>query len=153
MRIFTKQNCYMCVFIFICFILIGLYCNYFIYGAKERQIKLEELIDHDNGHNGTKTNLQMAGRHNEMFSNDYKTNISKFVNTKLDDKAEKSNYQVKGININSSKELNSRNCSLKNVTLSRISLPIIGLVSFPGSGNTWVRHLIQQMTGTEYFTR
>ncbi|XP_060555746.1 WSCD family member CG9164-like [Ruditapes philippinarum] len=26
-------------------------------------------------------------------------------------------------------------------------MPITGLVSFPGSGNTWTRHLIQQMTG------
>jgi len=30
------------------------------------------------------------------------------------------------------------------------ALPVTGLVSFPGSGNTWVRHLIQQMTGNTY---
>ena len=26
--------------------------------------------------------------------------------------------------------------------------PVVGIVSFPGSGNTWVRYLLQQMTGT-----
>ena len=25
--------------------------------------------------------------------------------------------------------------------------PLVGIVSFPGSGNTWVRYLLQQMTG------
>ncbi|XP_045165965.2 uncharacterized protein LOC123529629 [Mercenaria mercenaria] len=41
----------------------------------------------------------------------------------------------------------SVNCSKKKVKLSQTVLPITGLVSFPGSGNTWTRHLIQQMTG------
>ncbi|XP_045187965.2 uncharacterized protein LOC123545721 [Mercenaria mercenaria] len=41
----------------------------------------------------------------------------------------------------------SVNCSKKKVSLSQTVLPITGLVSFPGSGNTWTRHLIQQMTG------
>ena len=45
-------------------------------------------------------------------------------------------------------EIGSDNCTKKKVTLSRTKLPITGLVSFPGSGNTWTRHLIQQMTGT-----
>ena len=26
--------------------------------------------------------------------------------------------------------------------------PLVGIVSFPGSGNTWVRYLLQQITGT-----
>ena len=30
---------------------------------------------------------------------------------------------------------------------SKTSLPLTALVSFPGSGNTWVRHLLQQATG------
>ena len=38
-------------------------------------------------------------------------------------------------------------CKARHVSLSRLALPMTGLVSFPGSGNTWVRHLIQQMTG------
>jgi len=38
-------------------------------------------------------------------------------------------------------------CRKRTVRLSRTPLPVTGLVSFPGSGNTWVRHLIQQMTG------
>ncbi|XP_045170247.2 WSCD family member AGAP003962-like [Mercenaria mercenaria] len=41
----------------------------------------------------------------------------------------------------------SVNCSKKEINLSQTLLPITGLVSFPGSGNTWTRHLIQQMTG------
>ena len=31
--------------------------------------------------------------------------------------------------------------------LSTESLPITGLVSFPGAGNTWARHLLQQVSG------
>ena len=30
---------------------------------------------------------------------------------------------------------------------SRKTLPVTALASFPGSGNTWLRHLIQQSTG------
>lgn len=39
------------------------------------------------------------------------------------------------------------NCKLREVKLSPTPLPMTGLVNFPGSGNTWTRHLIQQMTG------
>jgi len=42
---------------------------------------------------------------------------------------------------------NASSCRQRTVKLSKTPLPITGLVSFPGSGNTWVRHLIQQMTG------
>lgn len=38
-------------------------------------------------------------------------------------------------------------CGHKNVTLSPVPLPVTALVSFPGSGSTWVRHLVQQLTG------
>lgn len=31
--------------------------------------------------------------------------------------------------------------------LNDLNRPIIALVSFPGSGNTWLRYLIQQATG------
>ena len=30
---------------------------------------------------------------------------------------------------------------------AKVKLPITALASFPGSGNTWVRHLLQQSTG------
>ena len=33
------------------------------------------------------------------------------------------------------------------IHMSQKRLPLIFLASFPGSGNTWVRHLIQQATG------
>ncbi|XP_046363397.2 WSCD family member CG9164-like [Haliotis rufescens] len=33
------------------------------------------------------------------------------------------------------------------VSLSKKPLPLTVLVSFPGSGNTWTRHLLEQMTG------
>lgn len=35
----------------------------------------------------------------------------------------------------------------KTVRLSPKPLPRTALASFPGSGNTWVRHLVQQATG------
>lgn len=38
-------------------------------------------------------------------------------------------------------------CVHKNVTLSPAPFPVTALVSFPGSGSTWVRHLVQQLTG------
>ena len=34
---------------------------------------------------------------------------------------------------------------------SQTSLPMTALASFPGSGNTWVRHLLQQATGKDSF--
>lgn len=40
----------------------------------------------------------------------------------------------------------NNSCIKKNVSLSEGELPLTGLGSFPGSGNTWTRHLIQQMT-------
>lgn len=42
---------------------------------------------------------------------------------------------------------NSQNCTLKSVKLTKTPLPVTGLVGFPGSGSTWLRHLVQQMTG------
>ncbi|XP_064597918.1 WSCD family member CG9164-like [Liolophura sinensis] len=38
-------------------------------------------------------------------------------------------------------------CSPVEVKLSPNPLPLTALVSFPGSGNTWVRHIVQQATG------
>lgn len=38
-------------------------------------------------------------------------------------------------------------CKERVLILSNTSLPVTGLVSFPGSGNTWLRHLLQQLTG------
>lgn len=40
-------------------------------------------------------------------------------------------------------------CKRKELRLSNVSLPRTGLVSFPGSGNTWARELIQLMTGKD----
>ncbi|KAL4237394.1 hypothetical protein ACF0H5_002112 [Mactra antiquata] len=42
---------------------------------------------------------------------------------------------------------NAQGCKEKEVRLSSYTRPVIGLMSFPGSGNTWTRHLIQQMSG------
>ena len=47
-----------------------------------------------------------------------------------------------------------KNDSSPCVTLSFIhndSRPVYGLASFPGSGNTWTRHLMQQITGKKNF--
>ena len=50
---------------------------------------------------------------------------------------------------NDSDRKKSENYSCEPVVprLSTKSLPITGLVSFPGAGNTWVRHLLQQVSG------
>lgn len=40
-----------------------------------------------------------------------------------------------------------KNWTCKPVRLSRQPLPLTALASFPGSGNTWIRHLLQQATG------
>ena len=37
--------------------------------------------------------------------------------------------------------------SCQSIGYSSIKLPITALASFPGSGNTWVRHLLEQATG------
>ena len=38
-------------------------------------------------------------------------------------------------------------CQLVTPRLSDKPLPITGLISFPGAGNTWTRHLLQQVSG------
>ena len=38
-------------------------------------------------------------------------------------------------------------CPLVTPRLSDRPLPITGLISFPGAGNTWTRHLLQQVSG------
>ena len=42
---------------------------------------------------------------------------------------------------------NISKCSPVVPRLSEKPLPVTGLVSYPGSGNTWVRHLMQEVTG------
>jgi len=44
-------------------------------------------------------------------------------------------------------ELAEKNCVERIPRLSDTSLPLTALVSFPGSGSTWLRHLLQQTTG------
>lgn len=38
-------------------------------------------------------------------------------------------------------------CQEKNPVLSHRKLPMTALISYPGSGSIWLRHLIQQLTG------
>ncbi|XP_067670759.1 WSCD family member GA21586-like [Haliotis asinina] len=47
----------------------------------------------------------------------------------------------------SMRRLSGKNIKCPNVSLSQKPLPLTVLVSFPGSGNTWTRHLLEQMTG------
>ncbi|KAH3705598.1 hypothetical protein DPMN_080675 [Dreissena polymorpha] len=49
--------------------------------------------------------------------------------------------------IKETNEVIKQDCRARDVLLSQKPLPVGGLVSFPGSGNTWVRHLLQQLTG------
>ena len=48
---------------------------------------------------------------------------------------------------NSRADQNISKCSPVVPRLSEKPLPVTGLVSYPGSGNTWVRHLMQEVTG------
>jgi len=43
--------------------------------------------------------------------------------------------------------VNTSECKERVPKLSEKPLPLTALISFPGAGSTWVRHLIQQMTG------
>lgn len=57
-----------------------------------------------------------------------------------------------GLNLNPTSTLSSDNiCEPVLPQLSDVPLPQIGLISFPGSGNTWTRHLIQQVSGQSRF--
>ncbi|XP_052065166.1 WSC domain-containing protein 1-like [Mytilus californianus] len=38
-------------------------------------------------------------------------------------------------------------CKEKRPVLHKYNLPLTALISYPGSGSTWVRHLVQQLTG------
>ena len=40
-----------------------------------------------------------------------------------------------------------KNCAKLHFADPSIRLPLVALASSPGSGNTWLRHLIQQLTG------
>ena len=51
---------------------------------------------------------------------------------------------------NSQKSQRDRSKSCRAVGFSKTALPRTALASFPGSGNTWVRHLLQQATGKRY---
>ena len=48
---------------------------------------------------------------------------------------------------NSTSVQKETNCPLVRPRLSDKPLPITGLISFPGAGNTWTRHLLQQVSG------
>ena len=51
------------------------------------------------------------------------------------------------LNANVHNATNRYQCEMVKPKLSSTPLPITGLVSYPGAGNTWTRHLIQQATG------
>ena len=56
--------------------------------------------------------------------------------------------QNKVVNVTRSQTMRTmKQCTLVKPKLSKTPLPLTGLVSFPGTGNTWTRHLIQQATG------
>jgi hypothetical protein len=90
-------------------------------------------------------NVSSFGKAN-MSSEITDTSANDVGNLKLDYQANRRNINI----VNSEgNEKENDNCKWKTVALSQTQLPITGLVSFPGSGNTWTRHLIQQMTGTK----
>ena len=54
---------------------------------------------------------------------------------------------IRATKSNSQKSQRDRSKSCRDVGFSKKVLPRTALASFPGSGNTWVRHLLQQATG------
>ena len=38
-------------------------------------------------------------------------------------------------------------CQNMSVRLSDVPLPVTGIVSYPGAGNTWTRYLLQKASG------
>ena len=38
-------------------------------------------------------------------------------------------------------------CQNMSVRLSDVPLPVTGIVSYPGAGNTWTRYLLQKVSG------
>lgn len=43
---------------------------------------------------------------------------------------------------------NNNRCKERLPMFSELKLPKTALVSYPGSGSAWVRHIVQQLTGT-----
>ena len=56
-------------------------------------------------------------------------------------------YKYRYNTTQTNKHENMSNCEIKQPTTSSKRLPVTALVSFPASGNTWTRHLLQQLTG------
>ena len=59
--------------------------------------------------------------------------------------------KVNSPNIGKAEKQNGGNRSCHSLGYSSKALPVTALASFPGSGNTWVRHLLQEATGKHYF--
>ena len=67
----------------------------------------------------------------------------------LPDKS-RNNVNLKKIKVRTSV---TRNGTCQSIGYSRTVFPLTALASFPGSGNTWVRHLLQEATGKLYRVR
>ena len=57
---------------------------------------------------------------------------------------------IRTTKITSQKSKRDKSKSCQAVGFSKTALPRTALASFPGSGNTWVRHLLQQATGKKH---
>jgi hypothetical protein len=53
-----------------------------------------------------------------------------------------------GIFFNGIQIANNSRCKERLPMFSELKLPKTALVSYPGSGSAWVRHIVQQLTGT-----
>lgn len=51
------------------------------------------------------------------------------------------------INLEKNQDISKDHCPTREIKLSLKPLPLTGLISFPGSGNTWTRYLIERLTG------
>ena len=88
-----------------------------------------------------------------MFNKKYELLIGKdFESTEVNNIKEISNK----LTLNKRQNTNGKNTNLANeqnclaLHFSATKLPRTALASFPGSGNTWTRHLLQQATGFVY---
>ena len=56
-------------------------------------------------------------------------------------------YESDRLNASDPKSMGTQKQDCKSLHFSKKPLPVTALFSYPGSGNTWIRHLLQQSTG------
>ena len=87
---------------------------------------------------------------NQLNSWNYKANEELILKNKLNSWNQQRNKELILSIPKSSRIVSNTTCPpvLKRLPLkNKSNMPVTGLITFPGSGNTWTRHLIQISTG------